>query len=40
MVELRKGLRAYPAKKLVKVASSWHAQEIVLVVLQDRLPEE
>ena len=32
--------RADRAKSLVKMVGSWHAQEAVFVMLQDRLPEE
>lgn len=39
-VQFRKELGADPAKKMVKMVGSWHAQEVVSVMLQNRLPEE
>lgn len=39
-VHFRKGLGADPLKKMVKMVGSWHAQEIVSVMLQNRLPKE
>lgn len=39
-VQFRKRLGADPAKKMVRMVGSWHAQEVVCVMLQNRLPEE